>query len=174
MATRAARSGASLSSAASRAGWVSQCIRGQVVDDDGAARLEQFLWVGRVLAAVQHQQVERGRPVDLAPVAGQHRQVGQIGEQGCDEPGPFGIYLDADQPGAGPCARRQPGQAYPAAGPGLADRPGAGGQGVQQAAVFGAAGVGEAQPAGEVDRALDQWRQVRSRDQAVVGGRALR
>ncbi|HEY0999533.1 MAG TPA: PadR family transcriptional regulator, partial [Streptosporangiaceae bacterium] len=76
--------------------------------------------------------------------------MGQIGEQGCDEPGPFGIYLDAGQPGAGPCARRQPGQAYPAAGPGLADRPGAGGQGVQQAAVFGAAGVGEAQPAGYV------------------------
>ena len=79
-------------------------------------------------------------------------QVGQVGEQGCDEPGPFGIYLDADQPGAGPCARRQPAQAHPAAGPGLADRPGARGQGVQQAAVFGAAGVGEAQPTGEVDR----------------------
>ena len=52
MATRAARSGASLSSAASTSGWVSQCIR----------------------------------------------HVRQIGEQGCDEPGPFGIYLGADQP----------------------------------------------------------------------------
>src|SRR6266704_6202718 len=49
----------------------------------------------------------RGRPVELAPVAGQHRHVRQIGEQGCDEPGPFGIYLDADQPGAGPCAGRR-------------------------------------------------------------------
>jgi hypothetical protein len=34
--------------------------------------------------------------------------------------------------------------------------------------VFGPAGVGEAQPAGEVDRALDERRQIR---QAVVGGR---
>jgi len=72
-------------------------------------------------------------------------------------------------PGRAP--RRQPGQAYPAAGPGLADRPGTGGQGVQQAAVFGAAGVGEAQPAGEVDRALDQRRQI---GEPVVRGRPLR
>jgi hypothetical protein len=43
-------------------------------------------------------------------------------------------------------------------------------QGVQQAAVFGAAGVGEAQPAGEVDRALDQRRQIR---EPVVRGRPL-
>jgi len=40
--------------------------------------------------------------------------VGQIGEQVRDEPGPFGIDLDADQPGAGPRAGRQPGQPYSA------------------------------------------------------------
>jgi hypothetical protein len=33
--------------------------RGQVVDDDGAARLEQFLGSGRSPAAFEHQQVER-------------------------------------------------------------------------------------------------------------------
>src|SRR6266700_3215362 len=49
----------------------------------------------------------KGPWLDLAPVAGPHRQVRQIGEQGCDEPGPFGIDLDADQPGAGPCAGRR-------------------------------------------------------------------
>ena len=27
--------------------------------------------------------------------------MGQVGEEGCDEPGPFGIDLDADQTGAG-------------------------------------------------------------------------
>ena len=89
--------------------------RGQVIDDDGATRLEQFFRIGDP-AAVQHQQVEGGRPVDLAPVAGQHRQLRQTGEQGHDEPGPFGIDLDADQPGAWPRAGRQPGEPDPAAG----------------------------------------------------------